>query len=199
VKRLWVERAAEFLRVDIDPAQIELLEAYTSWLEDEAISAGGIGPDEKGRLEKRHIVDSLLFASCFPNETDWVRDIGSGVGLPGIPLAVLLPDTDFELLDRSGRRVDLMRRAVRVLGLNNVEVVQGEIERISVPSPVLVSRAALSPAGTSRRANHLLTVGGTAILGGSWVKRPVHAGWKTVEIPRMVLDQPVWLLIMRRQ
>jgi len=199
VKRLWVDRVAEYLGVGLDSAQLGLLETYTNWLGEEAIPAGGIGPDERERLERRHIADSLLFASCVPTGTSWVRDIGSGVGLPGMPLAILLPNVHFELLDRSERRVDLMKRAVRMLGISNVEVVRGEIERVSIPSPVLVSRAVLTPGETARWTNRLLTVGGTGILGGSWVERPVHDGWETIEIPRMVLDQSIWLLMMRRQ
>jgi hypothetical protein len=57
----------------------------------------------------------------------------------------------------------------------------------------------MSPEDMMKWVNHLLTPGGVAILGGSWVKRPVFTGWTSIEIPAMVLDQPVWLLMMRRQ
>lgn len=199
MKRDLADRVARFLDRTITPAQLRLLQVYGEWLENEAIPAGGLSPGERGRIDSRHVADSLLFASALPRSPDWVRDLGSGVGLPGIPLAILMPETRFELVDRSGRRADLAKRAVRILGLENVDVIQTELERLTPPGDVLVSRAVMSPEDMMKWANHLLTPGGVAILGGSWVKRPVFTGWTSIEIPAMVLDQPVWLLMMRRQ
>jgi len=56
-----------------------------------------------------------------------VIDVGSGVGLPGIPLAILWPDTTVRLVERSGRRARLLRRAVRILDLENAHVDEGDL------------------------------------------------------------------------
>lgn len=198
VKRVW-HRAAEFAGLDLDEGQSELLERFGIWLGTEAQRAGGIGPAESERIDRRHLADALLFASEIPPGSGRVWDLGSGVGLPGIPLAIALPDREFDLIDRSGRRVDLMRRAIRMLDLGNCQATQADIEDLSGPAEVIVSRASLPPDRMLDVADGLLEPGGVAVLAGSWHQRPEHAGWTTVEIPHYVLDQPVWLLIMRRE
>ena len=64
-----------------------------------------------------------------------VLDLGSGAGLPGIPLAVALPELRFVLLDGNGKRARFCRHAVRALGLTNVEVVEGRAEGGMPPPP----------------------------------------------------------------
>lgn len=190
--------AARYSGIDLSSSQIGLLIRYRNWLASEAITAGGLGPDEQERIEKRHLADSLLFASLFPHDTTEVVDLGSGIGLPGIPLAIALPRVEFVLVDRSGRRIDLLKRAIRILDLQNCQPVQGEIESLDLAAPVLVARASLPPEMMAPIAKRLLDPAGVAVLAGSWRDRPEFPGWETVEIPPDVLDQPVWLLIMRR-
>ena len=194
-----VVAAAHFAGLDLDPARMDLLERYAGWLRDEAIPAGGLGPREADRIEDRHIADSLLFASQIPDWGRTVWDLGSGIGLPGIPLAIANPDIDFRLVDRSGRRIDLLRRAIRVLSLGNCVAEMTEIERLEPGIETIVARASLPPAEMKDVAERLLAPGGRAILGGSWRSLPRHDGWETVEIPPEVLDHTIWLLIMRRE
>ncbi|MEX1124950.1 MAG: RsmG family class I SAM-dependent methyltransferase [Acidimicrobiia bacterium] len=194
---IWL-RCAEWVGVEMEAAALERLEVYQKWLAEEAIQAGGLSPGELNRLHDRHIGDSILFAAGFDSIPDQVLDIGSGVGLPGIPLAILLGATRFTLLDRSRRRVDLMRRAIRILGLENVTVEQGEIEHRLDQVPAVVSRATLPPDRARDLIASRLRPGGVAVLGGSWANRPDHVGWVTMEIPATVLDHTIWLLIMRR-
>ena len=191
--------AAEYSGIDLDTAQLGMIERYVGWLRSEGIPAGGLGPHETRRLESRHLADSLLFASQFSHDVTEVLDLGSGVGLPGIPLAIAFPRIRFRLVDRSGRRAGLMRRATRILDLKNCEVMHTDIATLKRQTPVLVSRASLSPDDMRPVVVRLLAPGGVAILAGSWKDRPDHVGWDTVEIPADVLDQPVWLLIMRHE
>lgn len=128
-----------------------------------------------------------------------MADLGSGVGLPGIPLAILLPETTVTLVDRAGRRVDLIKRAMRILDLDNVEVLQVEIEALDREFDAVVSRATIPPLKMQEHANRLLAPGGIAVLGGSWRSQPEFTGWEAVEIPAEVLDRAVWILIMRRE
>ena len=196
--QVWRDLAA-LGRRELSKEQMTLLSTYQDWLASEAFTSGGIGPGEVDRLEIRHIGDSLLFATVFDDDPVSVWDLGSGVGLPGIPLGILLPNTQFHLLDRSGRRVDLANRAVRILGLDNVSIETTDIELLSGTVDVLVSRASLPPERLAIIAKKTLVPGGLAVIGGSWEQRPSHPEWETVEIPPDPLDQPVWLLMMRRQ
>jgi 16S rRNA (guanine527-N7)-methyltransferase len=173
------------------------LDTYRDWLLTEGVAAGGLGPNEGSRVDNRHIGDSLLFARGFERPPARVLDVGSGAGLPGIPLGIVMPDTSFVLLDRSGRRVELMRRVSRILDLSNVEVLQGEIADWHTRVDGIVSRASLSPDQATSVFPRLLTPGGSAIIGGSWASPPAVSGFELLEVPVAVLDQRVWLLIMR--
>jgi 16S rRNA (guanine(527)-N(7))-methyltransferase RsmG len=192
----WL-RCGQWAGFDLSRSQISRLTEYRQWLLTEGVAAGGIGPNEKDRIDNRHIGDSLLFAAGFDPPPSRVLDVGSGVGLPGIPLSIMMPETGFTLLDRSGRRVDLMRRVSRVLDLPNVEVIQGDVADWETTVDGIVSRASLSPESATTIFPRLLRPGGCAVIGGSWAAPPVVFGFDLLEVPAMVLDQTVWLLIMR--
>lgn len=192
-------RALEYAGVGIDTEQWTQLLTYRDWLISEALPAGGIGPREADRVESRHVADSLVFAAFLPSDADQVWDLGSGVGLPGIPLAICRPQTEFRLIDRSGRRVNLLKRAVRILGLTNCVVVESDVERLEGSSGAIVARAFWPAPRLSGVAERHLARPGRFVMGGSWRSPPTHAGWETIEIPPVVLDQRVWLLIMRRE
>jgi len=197
----WV-RCGQWAGFDLTGSQISRLTEYRQWLLTEGVAAGGIGPNEKDRIDNRHIGDSLLFAAGFATPPSEVLDVGSGIGLPGIPLSIMMPETGFTLLDRSGRRVDLMRRVSRVLGLPNIEVIQGDIadwETADWATRVdgIVSRASLAPELATTIFPRLLRPGASAVIGGSWAAPPAVFGFDLLEVPAMVLDQTVWLLIMR--
>ena len=175
------------------------MERYQVWLSTEGVTAGGIGPAEVARVDRRHLADSILFAHQIDDGAGKVWDLGSGVGLPGVPLAIVLPGREFVLVDRSGRRVDLIRRALRILDLENCTVVHDDIANLTPGLETVVSRASLPPDRLGQEMRRLLAVGGRAVVAGSWEDPPVHPGWKTIEIPPDVLDHTVWLLMMRRE
>lgn len=193
-----VAAVAEYVGLTLSDTQFDKLRTYRDWLADEGARSGGIGPGEINRIETRHLADSLLFARGFPTEVREVVDLGTGLGLPGVPLAITLPGTEFMLIDRSQTRLDLLRRALRILDLDNCHTVQGEIESLGIRTGVVVTRASLPPPRLAPIVARLLTPGGVAIAGGSWRIRPQHDGWETVEIPSYLLDRPIWLLMMRR-
>jgi 16S rRNA (guanine527-N7)-methyltransferase len=203
--------AAEWAGHKLDPAGVEILEAYALWLEAEAIPAGGLGPREGPRIWSRHIADSLLFAAGWPGTPPpEILDIGSGVGLPGIPLAALWPDTEIMLLDRAGRRVRLLQRAVRVLGLENVHVFKGDAFDVADEWSGIVYRGSVTPPESVGMSARLLDLPGAAVLGLSRrAERPERSrdlvgvaealglSAEVVEVPTTILDAPAWLLIMR--
>jgi 16S rRNA (guanine527-N7)-methyltransferase len=91
--------------------------------------ANVIGTKDFGEILRRHVLDSLscLLFTPLKNARN-VGDIGSGGGLPGIPLAVTLPDAQVTLIESTGKKAEFLRYAVEELGLANVEVVNARIE-----------------------------------------------------------------------
>jgi len=189
--------------VDLTADQVSLLGAFTDWLASEGAEAGGIGPVEAGRLEDRHIADSLIYAAAWGKNPSTLLDVGSGVGLPGIPLAIAYPQIGVTLVDRSGRRCSLARRVVRVLGLQNVVVRQEDVGNLTGSWDVVVFRASLPPADALKVAPSLLAAGGRAVVGLSRKAAPefvptAPSGTSVVvtKIGEGVLDSPAWLLRM---
>ncbi|RRN05371.1 16S rRNA (guanine(527)-N(7))-methyltransferase RsmG [Bibersteinia trehalosi] len=80
-------------------------------------------PDE---MLVKHILDSLVVSRHLQGET--FIDVGTGPGLPGIPLAIINPDKQFVLLDSLGKRITFIKNALRELGIKNVTLVQSRVE-----------------------------------------------------------------------
>jgi len=194
-----------WIGIDADAHLVSRLLAYGRWLVQEALPAGGIGPHERNRVMQRHVADSLTFAAGFHGaRAGRLIDVGSGVGLPGIPLAMAFPELEITLLDRSGRRVDLAQRAVRVLGLTNVSVVQGDAADVEPGWDLVTMRAVLPGASGIDLVRRLVRRGGVGVIGASRVEAPVPAAgerWgsdvEIIAIPGDVLDSPGWLLRIR--
>lgn len=74
----------------------------------------------------KHILDSVVVSPYLQGQR--FIDVGTGPGLPGLPLAIINPDKHFVLLDSLGKRISFIRNAVRELGLNNVEAVLSRVE-----------------------------------------------------------------------
>ena len=74
----------------------------------------------------KHILDSIVVSSYL--QGDRFIDVGTGPGLPGLPLAIINPTKQFVLLDSLGKRISFIRNAVRELGLTNVEPVLSRVE-----------------------------------------------------------------------
>ncbi len=195
-----VVAVAEYLGRSLTDRQQQQLGRFHQWLVDEAIPAGGVGPHERDRLWDRHIADSLLFGLGL-TKAQRCLDVGSGVGLPGLPLAICFPEIEFVLLDRSGRRCDLVRRASAILDLDNCVVRQGDVGEIRDRFGSVVSRAAIPPQQLMIHVKRLLKPGGVAILG---LTRSSRGAWDVPEDPEMtvsvvtppleILDSPAYLL-----
>ena len=166
------------------------MERLGDWLRVEGVASGGLGPSEAERIDERHLADSLAYIAGWPNPPVRCLDLGSGLGLPGLVLAVAWPHTELILVDRSEKRCDLARRAARVAGIE-VLVVQADLRDWPHSSPAAVSRAAMSAESLRPVLERLLDRGGRAVISGDG--SPVE-GFSNLR----VLDQPTRLLMMQR-
>ena len=120
---------------------------YAEILAGAGVERGLIGPREVDRLWDRHILNSVAVAELLESE-DRVADIGSGAGLPGIPLALARPDLQLTLIEPLLRRSEFLREVADELGID-VTIVRGRAEEVSVRERVgemdaVVSRAVAS-------------------------------------------------------
>ena len=92
---------------------------YVDILVSRGVDWGLIGPREIGRLWERHILNSIALESLIP-EGCRVADVGSGAGLPGIPLAILRPDLEMTLIEPMLRRSNFLTEALDELGLDDI-------------------------------------------------------------------------------
>ncbi len=107
-----------------------------------------------------HIFDSLAVAPYIEGET--CLDVGSGGGLPGIPLAIMQPNRRFTLLDTNGKKTRFMQQATIELGLKNIVIVHGRVEKWSSNSKfdTIISRAFASIHDFIHLSSHHLSKNG---------------------------------------
>jgi 16S rRNA (guanine527-N7)-methyltransferase len=119
-------RAAPDAASAIFGSRIYIAQRYAELLVSAGVERGLLGPREVGRLWDRHLLNSAAVGELL-DSGDRVVDIGSGAGLPGIPLAIARPDLEIVLLEPLLRRSEFLNEAVAELGLA-VEVVRGRAE-----------------------------------------------------------------------
>lgn len=194
------------------PKAARLLDLLAEMLKTSAVVKGFLGPREGPRVLERHVLEAAaLYPFVF--EQGRVIDVGSGAGLPGLVLAVLL-DREVAMLEAEGRRADFLCEAVQALGVE-AAVVQGRAEEAArMPDQretydVAVSRALAPPPVALELMLPFVRVGGRAVvavgpsvdmaaaevaarlLGGAKPRR------KRLEVPG--LDQERWAMIIEKR
>lgn len=115
------------LGLALAPAAQEKLIAYVELLAKWNQAYNLTAVRDPGQMIARHLLDSLAILPVVRGPR--VLDIGSGAGLPGIPLGLVRPDLKFVLLDSNAKKTRFIIQAVAELGLKNVEVVQARVEK----------------------------------------------------------------------
>jgi 16S rRNA (guanine527-N7)-methyltransferase len=116
---------------------------YAELLADAGVQRGLIGPREVPRLWERHLLNCAVLSEVVPDGVT-VCDVGSGAGLPGIPLALVREDIKITLLEPLLRRTTFLTEVVELLGLDHVTVVRGRAEEVMgtlQPVHVVTARA----------------------------------------------------------
>lgn len=115
-----------------------LAELYAEW--NEKINV--ISRKDIEQLYTRHVLHSLGIAKVQPfSPGTRVLDVGTGGGFPGIPLAILFPETQFQLVDSIGKKITVVKSVAEALGLDNVEAQHVRAEKVKGKFDFIVSRA----------------------------------------------------------
>ena len=134
----------------------------------------------------RHLLDSLAMQPFLEQGT--LADLGTGPGLPGIPLAIARPQLQVTLVESNGKKARFMREAVRQLGLGNARVAESRAEALAEPGAYdnLTARAMDTLAGIIAVGGHLLRPGGRLLaMKGVYPHDEIAqlpAGWQVEQV-----------------
>lgn len=147
--------------------RLPLAVKYHDLLGSEGLLCGFLGPREVPRLWERHILNCAVISEAI-EENSTVADIGSGAGLPGIPLAIARPDLKITLIEPLLKRSTFLREVVKDFGLENVTVVRGraedkELQKEVGTFDVVTSRAVAALGKLTKWSLPLVTPGGRMI------------------------------------
>ena len=139
-------------------------ELYAELLAGPGVERGLIGPNEVPRRWERHLLNSAAVAGLVPGPCTLV-DLGSGAGLPGIVLALLLPESDVTLLEPALRRTIFLEECVARLGLSNARVWRARAEQVAgaLAADVVTARAVAPLDRLAALALGLLKPGGIVL------------------------------------
>ena len=115
--------------------------AFAGLLATRGVERGLLGPREVPRLWDRHLLNCAVVAELIEPRPGTLLDLGSGAGLPGLVLAMLLPETAVTLLEPMERRCRFLAEAVTELGLANASVLRGRAEDVTFRADVVTARA----------------------------------------------------------
>ncbi len=165
-----------------------------------------VGSSDRRWIIDELILDSLLFIRFLPARAGSVLDLGSGAGIPGIPLSIARPTVRFTLLEARRRRASFLGAAIRALELENTEVIQLRAEdaldrrpELKAGFELVVSRCAGELQKVVRLATPFLAAGGRLVVSGPPEPPEAHVPgrWMTVCHPSkaqprtfFVLDSP---------
>ena len=135
---------------DVFGSRLPLAQKYHDSLATDGSTRGFIGPREVPRLWERHLINCAVVAEVMPQGATLI-DVGSGAGLPGIPLAIARPDLKITLIEPLLKRSTYLNEVVDLLGLDNVTVIRGRAEEGPVKKAVqgadIVTSRAVAPLG----------------------------------------------------
>ena len=143
-------------------------------------------------MVSRHLLDSLAMEP-FLDGIDSLADLGTGPGLPGIPLAIARPGLRVTLVEANGKKARFLREAVRTLGLANAEVAESRIEALDRPGTfdAITARALATLPQILEFGGHLLAPGGKLLaMKGARPDEEIAAlprGWRLETLHRLTV------------
>ncbi|MEK6807187.1 MAG: 16S rRNA (guanine(527)-N(7))-methyltransferase RsmG [Pseudomonadota bacterium] len=162
MRRVEIRLSAGLQALNLAPTLAAPLSTYLDELERWNAAYNLTAVRDRDEMVTRHLLDSLV---VLPHVSGRVLDVGSGAGLPGIPLALANPQLQVTMLDSNGKKARFMRQAKRVLKLTNVEVVQSRVENYQPAQPFdqVISRAFASLSDFFAACARLVSLEGTLL------------------------------------
>ena len=127
-ERIKLESGVARLGLDVPSAVIDNLLAYMELLKEWSGTYNLVASRERGFLLARHILDSLSVAPWLVPGA--LLDVGTGAGLPGLPLAIVKPEMEVSLLDSAGKKIRFIRHVGRTLKLSNIHPLNQRVEEL---------------------------------------------------------------------
>jgi 16S rRNA (guanine527-N7)-methyltransferase len=151
-----LQRGCDALGLDCNAGQRQQLLAYLQLLHKWNAAYNLTAVRDPGQMVTRHLLDSLAVAPYLP--VGVAIDVGTGAGLPGVPLAILFPQRQFDLLDSNGKKTRFLFQVKTALSLDNMQVHHQRVESYqpSRPYDVVLSRAYASLRDMVSSCRHLL-------------------------------------------
>ena len=127
---------------DLTETQKEQFSKLQDLYKDWNLKINVVSRKDIDELYLRHVLHSLGIAKVMPFKPgSKVMDVGTGGGFPGIPLAILFPETEFHLVDSIGKKIKVVNEVAEGLGLQNVRTTHGRVEEVKDTYDFIVSRA----------------------------------------------------------
>lgn len=160
---IGVELVRGLRQMELDPAFAEPLLAYLALLARWNRTYNLTAIRDPREMVVRHLLDSLALQPYLASGR--LADLGTGPGLPGIPLAITRPQLQVTLVESNGKKARFLREAVRRLGLDNARVAESRAEALAEPAGYdhLTARALDTLAGIIAVGGHLLKPGGSLL------------------------------------
>lgn len=144
--------------------QRALMSRYAVLLRDVALPRHMVAPSDSDRLWARHVMDGLRGAELIPARARSVCDLGSGAGIPGIPVAIARPDLTMTLTEPRRERTAFLELVVDDLKLRNVRVHPARAEELAEEVDLCLARAFKNPTASWHVAEALLGPDGALLF-----------------------------------
>jgi 16S rRNA (guanine527-N7)-methyltransferase len=154
--RPQLETGLAELELPLPPLAVDRLLAYLDLLVKWNGAYNLTAVRDPAQMVSRHLLDSLAVLPWLAGSR--FADVGTGAGLPGIPLAIARPELQFDLYDSNGKKIRFVTQAVAALGLANVQARQARIENVHPETGYdgVLSRAFAALADMTQWCGHLL-------------------------------------------
>jgi len=180
-----LQQGLQLLDIEYDENQLQALLQFIKLIEKWNKSYNLTAVRERDEMARLHILDSLTVLPFIHGNR--VADIGTGAGLPGIPLAIFLPDVEFVLVDSNSKKTRFVQQAILELKLNNVTVVHSRVENFQPDSlfSSVMMRAFASLQDIMQLSKHL--IGPQGVLLAMKGHRPDDEEIETLSVPYSVV------------